>query len=90
MNRPHQLFGYLVHWPLVTFYRYGRVSSLTDVDKALLVIMTMVLATAVYAFVEKPFRTKGRRLYFNCRQLSRGAAVGVLSATLFMAGSEGA
>lgn len=78
---------YLVHWPLVTFYRYGRSDVLSAADKGLLIALTAVTAVAMYRFVEQPFRQKGERLYFPRRTLFAGAAAGVVVAATFTVSS---
>lgn len=78
---------YLVHWPLVTFYRYGGSDVLSAADKGLLIALTAVTAVAMYRFVEQPFRQKGERLYFPRRTLFAGAAAGVVVAASFTVSS---
>ncbi|MEO8196548.1 MAG: acyltransferase family protein [Thermoanaerobaculia bacterium] len=56
---------YLVHWPLFVLVRYGRTSESTPGEKATLIAAAIALATAMYFFVEQPFRRKragGKRL----------------------------
>ena len=56
---------YLVHWPLLVLYRYGRGGETTPRERAILVAASILAATAMYLFVEQPFRRRragGRRL----------------------------
>ena len=48
---------YLVHWPIVVFYRYARFDELQANEKLLLVALCFVTATASYRLVELPFRS---------------------------------
>jgi peptidoglycan/LPS O-acetylase OafA/YrhL len=80
---------YLVHWPLVTFYRFGRAEALSSIDKVLLSVVTIVIATLMYAFVERPFRSKASRFYLSRRKLFSGAALGVTLSVAFAAATAG-
>ncbi|CAA0106143.1 O-acetyltransferase OatA [Halioglobus japonicus] len=52
---------YLVHWPLVVFYRNTYEYNLTLNDKLTLLAVSIVLATLMWRYIEQPFRTSGRR-----------------------------
>jgi hypothetical protein len=64
--RPLQFVGlisyslYLLHWPAIVFFRLFH--EPTRIEKASLVIACIVLATASWRFVEKPFRVAPHRL----------------------------
>ncbi len=50
---------YLIHWPLIVFARYRL--DLTELDwrhQSILLATSLVLATASYHFVERPFRKR--------------------------------
>lgn len=50
---------YLVHWPLIVFYKYYTgVSELTTTESVSLLIASLLLAIFMYFWVEKPFRRK--------------------------------
>ena len=49
---------YLVHWPLFVLVRYGRASESTSLEKATLIAVAILLATASFFFVERPFRRR--------------------------------
>jgi peptidoglycan/LPS O-acetylase OafA/YrhL len=51
---------YLVHWPIVVFYKYVRPGELSGAIQALLVLLSVALAMVMYRLVERPFRS-GRR-----------------------------
>lgn len=47
---------YLVHWPLVVFYKYANSPQLRTKDQLLLISAALLLAFAMYRLVETPFR----------------------------------
>lgn len=52
---------YLVHWPIIVFYKYGTFQPLSAVEKFGIIAVSFVLATAMYHAVETPFRRAVRR-----------------------------
>jgi peptidoglycan/LPS O-acetylase OafA/YrhL len=61
--------AYLVHWPLVVFYKILVVDELRWMDSLLLLIITLILAELLYRLIEVPFgrfRLAGKqRFYFG-------------------------
>ncbi|MEO7974964.1 MAG: acyltransferase, partial [Thermoanaerobaculia bacterium] len=49
---------YLVHWPLFVLSRYGRADEPTALSRVTIIAVALLLATAIYFFVEQPFRRK--------------------------------
>ncbi len=49
---------YLVHWPLFVLSRYGRSAEPPPRERAALIAVALLLATASYFFVERPFRRR--------------------------------
>lgn len=49
---------YLVHWPLVVFYKAIRIStlSLSTGEGILLLVVTFIIASLVFRYIETPFR----------------------------------
>ncbi len=47
---------YLVHWPLIVFYKYSIGRAFSSVELVTLVVASMLLATLMYRFIEQPFR----------------------------------
>jgi peptidoglycan/LPS O-acetylase OafA/YrhL len=47
---------YLVHWPLITLFRYWKFSDITLLEKLLLAGGSFILAALSYRFIEQPFR----------------------------------
>ncbi len=49
---------YLVHWPLIVFYKYHKnISTLNITEIILIFVFTFIFGIALYLFVEKPFRS---------------------------------
>ena len=47
---------YLIHWPLIVFYRYWTLSSFTIFTQFILGIMSIVLGILMWKFIETTFR----------------------------------
>ncbi len=47
---------YLIHWPLIVFYKYWKYTEFTSKDRLFLLIATIILAVLSYFFVEQPVR----------------------------------
>lgn len=50
---------YLVHWPLVVFYRAHTITDASPLELLALFAVTIALGTALHVFVETPFRQTG-------------------------------
>lgn len=50
---------YLVHWPVVSLYKYATLASLTPTVQVTLLALMFVLAVLLHHLVEKPFRYGG-------------------------------
>ncbi len=50
---------YLVHWPLIVFWRMGIARPFGVADRVLIFAATLVLAALLWRFVERPFRAGG-------------------------------
>lgn len=72
---------YLWHWPLIVFVKQYIVRDLGALEMAAVVTASVVLATASWRFVERPFRHGGRRTAVSRRPVF-AAAVGVMSIAL--------
>jgi peptidoglycan/LPS O-acetylase OafA/YrhL len=48
---------YLVHWPLIVFWRYGRTEALSFSEKAWIAGITLSIAFFMLKWVEQPFRS---------------------------------
>lgn len=74
---------YLIHWPLLIFYKYWKYSELTLRERQGLLLLCFILAGLSWRFIEQPFR-KGRlmpqRLFF--------VLCGLTAALLLAAGTE--
>ena len=49
---------YLTHWPLIVLYTYYKISALGWWDKLLIVAASTLLSSGIYAFVERPIRSR--------------------------------
>lgn len=47
---------YLVHWPIITLYKYLSFNQLSAVEQTGLAVVSVFLAILIYKFVEQPFR----------------------------------
>lgn len=65
---------YLVHWPIIVFYRYYTQRPLTLIDGFYIVAVTLIIAVLLYHFIEQGFRYG-----VGSRQTSRKTAMFVLS-----------
>ncbi|WP_447801181.1 acyltransferase family protein [Pseudomonas kilonensis] len=69
---------YLVHWPIIVFYKYYTMSPLGLMEKCAIVAISILLGRLLYTFVETPFRrsksessaTDGYRFGLVCTMLS--------------------
>ncbi|RVU04306.1 acyltransferase [Novosphingobium umbonatum] len=83
---------YIIHWPIVVFYRMQVHYSLNLMDKCILLISSITLATLLWRWVETPFRNKllagDRRgiFRFSCAGMAVTAAIS--GAVLLTKGAE--
>ena len=49
---------YLVHWPIIVYYKYGRSEDLEFGDKAFIFGLAYALALLLHVIIEQPFRQK--------------------------------
>lgn len=47
---------YLVHWPLLVFYKYYKITPLSSTEKWALALAAILLGYLMYRFIEQPFR----------------------------------
>ena len=47
---------YLVHWPIIVYYKYWKLEPLSPLDQTIIVAVSIALATWMYFFIERPFR----------------------------------
>jgi Predicted acyltransferases len=70
---------YLVHWPVVVFYKYIFGEDIDWIDLTVLMAMSFVLAYVLYRGIEKPFLERGRRhRAAETRSYGRIATIAVL------------
>ncbi|WP_445577645.1 Acyltransferase [Pseudomonas sp. E141] len=51
---------YLVHWPMIVFFKYYVFREITTPEKLVLLISSIAAGIALYKFIEKPFMTQKR------------------------------
>ena len=54
---------YLTHWPLIIFYKYMVLHPLSNLEKIILILVTIIISTFSYIFIELPFRKKTYNIY---------------------------
>lgn len=79
---------YLVHWPLIVFYRYAVDGSLSAYDKIGLAIASFVTAYLMYRLVETRFRYAPDSNSYKIRYALAGAAgIGIFIAAAIWLGA---
>lgn len=71
---------YLVHWPLIVFFKHIFLRSLQKNDKLVLFVVSIVLGSTMYEQVEDRFRCRDRNAYsklvvYLCMSLSGALAI---------------
>ena len=69
---------YLVHWPIIVFYKYRNFGALGAADIAVVLGSSVTAAMALYHLVETPFRGRGKKINFT-RALSGSATLGLMA-----------
>ncbi len=60
--RPMKFLGkisyplYLVHWPIIVFYPYVFRGSISDLEKVILLALSLIAATGMHKWIEEPLR----------------------------------
>ena len=47
---------YLIHWPLISLYKYYNLGTLGFYDKIIILILSFFISILMYFFIEKPWR----------------------------------
>ena len=71
---------YLVHWPLIVFYKQWKIADIDATDTALLFLATVLLAELLCRFIEIPFWKK--KVFGQGTQESFGLACALLVLTV--------
>ncbi|CAB3748723.1 acyltransferase family protein [Paraburkholderia solisilvae] len=80
---------YLVHWPMLVFYKYWHVTPISPAERAALVVASIAIGYLLYRFVETPFRGRSGRpvrlsragVGFTCSSLLLG--ISLLASTVW-------
>ncbi|MFK8012907.1 MAG: acyltransferase family protein, partial [Marinicellaceae bacterium] len=51
---------YLIHWPLMVFYKYWKFSDIILYEQIALIIVSLILGLLMWKFIEKPFRYRSK------------------------------
>lgn len=54
---------YLVHWPLIVYYKYYTLSELTATSKLVLGILSLLLGFLMWKYIENTFRRSGLKFW---------------------------
>lgn len=77
---------YLVHWPIIVFYKYWVFEEISSIDKILLIVSSFFTAFILWKFVERPFRLKKDeepRSYYNVIIVFILLAISIFAANLW-------
>lgn len=75
--------AYLIHWPLLVFYKAFTLRSPTTLEDICLIILTLILASLFYLFIEQPFRYR----HGEPKKVgSRAMGIGALTSALLVSG----
>lgn len=47
---------YLCHWPIIVFYKYYKMLPLSKHEEYSIVVISLIVGTLMYLFIEQPFR----------------------------------
>ncbi|MBI3170812.1 MAG: acyltransferase [Chloroflexi bacterium] len=74
---------YLWHWPLIIFAKYYLIRPMTSLETGIVLILTLVISTLSWRFIETPFRSKNA---FSAKKIYQLAAA-AMSVLLFVSGT---
>lgn len=82
---------YLVHWPLLVFWRYVKFDELTDLDRCLAIAMTFAIAWPMYRYIEMPVHQGAwaKRMRPTLVGLVGATALGLIAAVAYQPYSNG-
>jgi len=49
---------YLVHWPLIVYYKYWKFNSITGIEKIIFILLSFLLGFLLWKYIERPWRLK--------------------------------
>lgn len=70
---------YLLHWPLIVFFRYRNFEPPTTSDQILIAVVSIILAVLFYKFIEQPFRKPAQGANASNRPFLTAAAFAALA-----------
>jgi peptidoglycan/LPS O-acetylase OafA/YrhL len=66
---------YLVHWPIISLYRYDNDNKLSDFDRSVLFSAIVLLTLALHYWVERRFYVRGQAAAIQLTQIPKTAFV---------------
>ena len=51
---------YLIHWPILVFYNYVQLETVTSLEKINLMVISVAAAVLMYKYIEQPFRCNNK------------------------------
>lgn len=82
---------YLIHWPLLVFWRYAKFDELTNLDRCLAIAVTFAIAWPMYRYVEMPVHhgARARRLSAVSLSLIGAATLALIATAAYLPWSDG-
>lgn len=75
---------YLVHWPIIVFLRYFKYADLSFAERWTIAAIAIGMATLMYWFVERPFRSRDRSGWrISSRRLMGSMGTAVAAVVVF-------
>ena len=79
--------AYLIHWPVIVFYKYLKMGELNYADMAIIIIFSLTFSAIAYKYIEQPFR-RGARVRDSRRGLQFGLTCAMLTLLLLLPASN--
>lgn len=70
---------YLVHWPIITFYKYFNLNKLNATEQTGLAFASILLALVIYKLIEQPLRRPAENVSLAMPNAKFLSSVGVIS-----------
>ncbi len=75
---------YLVHWPIISFYKYLNLKPLSASDQFMLAGASVWLAVFMYKFIEQPFRKPLKSISLAMPNVKFGTVIGASSIAVIL------
>lgn len=74
---------YLIHWPLIVFFKYRAFSPMTALDQIIITVLTLVISVLIYHGVDRPCRPLSRAHGARAFRVEIGCAVMAVMLAVF-------